>query len=201
MNTTNRGANRLVIVVTGVIVLVLGLVAIALALPTVIRTGWRNGTTQATTTITGWLQQTPLGGPGTSWLWLVALAALVVLIAALIVFVSRQGRGHTSTLLTTPSTAHGRTVLESGVAVDVLQDALSGHPEFVTSNVSTYRVKKQPVLKIAVTCRRGVSPADVTAAVSGHLRQLDALLGIELPAFVQISGGFRARVSRATRLQ
>ncbi|GGF10209.1 hypothetical protein [Subtercola lobariae] len=201
MNTTNRGANRLVIIVAGVIVLALGAVAIALALPTVIRAQWRDGSNQATRTIVDWLQQTPLSGPGTSWLWLIGLAALVVLLVLLLVFISRQGKGHTSTLATPPPTENGLTVVDSSVAVGLLNDALADRPEFVSSSVSTYLVKKRPVLKIAVTCRRGVSPHEVATMVSTQLGALDALLGIRIPAFVQISGGFRARVSRATRLQ
>ncbi|MEF2978989.1 hypothetical protein [Subtercola sp. YIM 133946] len=201
MNSTNRAANRLVIGVTGLIILLLGAVALAVGLPTVIRDGWADGNATATRTLDGWLQQTPLGGPQTSWLWLVGLAALVLLAVLLVVFISRQGRGHTSLLLTEPATDDGQTVVESGLAEQVLQDALADRPEFITSNVSTYRVAKRSVLKVSVTCRRGISPQDVTTLISQQLRHLDALLGVQVPALIQVSGGFRARVSRSTRTQ
>jgi hypothetical protein len=122
-------------------------------------------------------------------------------VIVLIVFIFRQGRGHTGTALVEPTSAHGTTIIDAAVAENALQDALDGRPEFISSHVSTYRVRRVPVLKVAVTCQRGVSPNDAAMLVEERLRAFDELLGRELPALIQIGGGFRSRVTRATRLR
>ncbi|MDO9397169.1 MAG: hypothetical protein Q7T71_11535 [Herbiconiux sp.] len=201
MNSTNRAANRLLILVVGLLLLVVGAAAAAAVLIPVVRDTWKDATGQVTAQVSTWLQQTPLGDTGVSWIMPALLVLAVIAVIVLIVFIARQGRGHTRVALREPTSEHGTTVVESAVAEDALQDAIGTRPEFVASHVSTYRVKSTPVLKISVTCRRGVSPKDAAASVEDALRSHDLLLGRSLPALVQISGGFRARVTSGTRLQ
>jgi len=52
-----------------------------------------------------------------------------------------------------------------------------------------------------VTCRRGTSPTEVVRIVEQALLALDELLGLRIPALLQISGGFRVRTSRTTRIR
>ncbi len=201
MNSTNRAANRLLILIVGLLLLVVGAAAAAAVLLPTVRDGWEGATGQVTDQVSAWLQQTPLGGTGASWIMPALLVLAVIGIIVLIVFIARQGRGHTGVAVREPTSEHGTTVVESAVAERALQDAIGGRSEFVASHVSTYRVKRTPVLKISVTCRRGVSPADAAAIVDDAVRALDVLLGRPLPALVQISGGFRARVTSTARLQ
>jgi hypothetical protein len=201
MNSTNRAANRLLILVIGLLLLVVGAAAATAVLVPVVRDGWKSVTGDVTGTVSGWLQQTPLGTTGVSWLMPAVLVLIVVAVIVLIVFIARQGRGHTVTAVKEPSSEHGTTIVESGFAEHALQDAIGERPEFVATRVSTYRVRKTPVLKISVTCRRGVSPKDAATIVEDAVRALDQVLGRELPALIQISGGFRARVTSTTRLQ
>ena len=201
MNSTNRAANRLLILVVGLLLLVLGAAAAAAVLVPVVRDGWKDSTSAIRDQVDSWLQQTTLGDLGVSWIMPAILVLLVVAVIVLIVFIARQGRGHTGTALEELTSEHGTTVIEAGVAEQALQDAIKDRPEFVASHVSTYRVRRTPVLKIAVTCRRGVSPKDAADIVEDAVLGLDQLLGRQLPALVQISGGFRSRVTATTRLQ
>ena len=201
MNSTNRAANRLLILVVGLLLLVVGAAAAAAVLIPVVRDTWKDATGQVATQVSAWLQQTPLGDTGVSWIMPALLVLAVIAVVVLIAFIVRQGRGRTGTTLRERTSEHGTTVVESAVAEQALQDAIDGRSEFVASHVRTYRVKSTPVLKISVTCRRGVSPKDAALIVEEAVRSLDVLLGRPLPALVQISGGFRARVSSTTRLQ
>ncbi|TAJ49437.1 MAG: hypothetical protein EPO52_03970 [Herbiconiux sp.] len=201
MNSTNRAANRLLILVVGLLLVVVGAAAATAALIPSVQDAWRNTAGAVRDQVFAWLQQTPLGDTGVSWIMPALLVIAVVAVILLIVFIVRQGRGHTGIAVTEPTSEHGTTVIESAVAEHALQDAIGSRPEFVASHVSTYRVKRTPVLKISVTCRRGVSPKDAAAIVEDAVRALDLLLGRPLPALVQISGGFRARVTSTTRLQ
>lgn len=201
MNNTNRGLNRGFILIVGLVLLILGSAAAAVALVPVVRDAFTAVAPDAPATVSGWLQATPVGATDTSWISVGVLAALVLIVVLLLIFTIRQGNGHTSKLLSDTATGTGTTVVETSVAEHALQDALGARAELVGSRVTSYDVRGTTVLKIAVTARRGVSPKDVSAIVEDALRALDRLLGVEIPALLQISGGFRTRVSRSTRLQ
>jgi hypothetical protein len=91
--------------------------------------------------------------------------------------------------------------VDSKVAGQFVQDALDGHPGLVSSHVSTYRVRRTPVVRVSATGRRGVSPKVVVDSVETALDSLETLLGNPVLASVQVSGGFRARLSSTTRVQ
>lgn len=205
MNNTNRALNRILILVTGVIFLAVAAVLALLATQASAQSAFDTGAATIRTTVTQWLQATPLtvtvpGGVPHSWLWLVAIAVLVVIIIALLSIIVRQGRGHTGQLISEQTTDWGSTRVDSAVAEQSLHHALAAHTEFLSARVSTYRVARSAVLKISVTCRRGTNPADAVRVVEHNLRALDDLLGRSIPALVQVSGGFRVRTARTSRI-
>ncbi|MCS5734592.1 hypothetical protein [Herbiconiux daphne] len=201
MNSTNRGANRLVILLFGLLALALGAGAIALGLVAGARDAFDTGASSAIGTLGSFSAETGVAATSLSVLWIVALAALAVVVVLLVVFIQRQGRGHHGRVLESEPDADGRTLIDSGFAESALSEALADSPEIVSSHVSTYRVKKTPVLKISATARRGVSPAVVVEVVERAVRALDELLGIRVPVLIQISGGLSTRVAKASRLQ
>jgi len=200
MNNTNRGLNRTLIMVVGLVLLAAGALVLALSFVPAFGERWSDTAPQVSSSVSGVLVDTPLGDTGSSWLWIGVIVVLLVVAALLVAFIARQGRGHTRRLLTQPSTDNGSTVVESAVAEQLMTQSLADRPELVSSHVSTYRVRGASVLKISVTCRRGVSPTDVTTIINQRLRALDGLVGTEVPALIQISGGFRARTTKSTRL-
>ncbi|TFD59814.1 hypothetical protein E3T39_08960 [Cryobacterium suzukii] len=200
MNNTNRALNRSVIFVTGLVLLAVSALLGLLATQATLRDAWASVTDTAGGTVTGWLQSTPLGDTQNSWIWFVALALLLAIVGLLLSFILRQGRGHSGYLISEHTTDWGTTQVDSAVAEQALQNALSERPEFLSTRVSTYRVARDAVLKVSVTCRRGTSPTDVVRIVEQAVLALDELLGLRIPALVQISGGFRVRTSRTTRI-
>lgn len=200
MNNTNRALNRAFVLLCGLLLLAVGAAAAAVALIPAVRDGWQDAASAVDETVTTWLRQTPLADTGVSWIMPALLVVLVLVVILLAVFVLRQGHGRTGTALTAP-TEHGTTIIDATVAEHAVQNSLADRPEFIASHVSTYRVRRAAVLKVSVTCRRGVSPKDAASIVEEDLLALDELLGHELPALIRISGGFRARVTKTTRLQ
>jgi hypothetical protein len=75
---------------------------------------------------------------------------------------------------------------------NALSDALDDTEAFSSVRVSSWDVKRAQALKVAVTCRRGVSPRTAVETVSAAVESLDRLLGVELPVLVEVGGGFRA---------
>ncbi|TFC94416.1 MULTISPECIES: hypothetical protein [Cryobacterium] len=206
MNSTNRILNRIFVFLVGLLVLTGGVTLALVALIPLVRDSWTNATRVGIDRATRLLQATPLpeslGPVNGSWLWLIALAAGAVLSAALVTFSLRQGHGQTGRLVTlNEQTSSGAVDIEAKVAEHAIQEALTIRPELVAFHVSTYRVKNQSALKVAITCRRGISPREASQIVNEVLFSFDNLLGLQLPALVQIGGGFRARTTKATRIR
>ncbi|PPF81379.1 hypothetical protein C5E07_13935 [Pseudoclavibacter sp. RFBJ3] len=201
MNSTNRGLNRLLIVATGLLLLIVGAAAALGAWLPGAKDTWTPISETVNTQVGSWLQQTPFPGTDFSWLMIAVVAVLVVGIILLLAFSLRQGQGRTGTLIHDRSSDTGRTIVDVSVARDALADALGERDEFLSTSISAYSVKRAPMLKVSATCRRGVSPRDATAIVEQNLEALDALLGQKVPVLLQLSGGFRAKVQQSTRLQ
>ncbi|MHC5794820.1 hypothetical protein ACVXZ4_01540 [Lacisediminihabitans sp. FW035] len=201
MNNTNRALNRVLILAIGLVVLALGAAAVAVGSVPSVSSAWKDVAPRVRKSLSGWLGSAPLSGTTVDWWWVAVLAALLVIVILLVVFIFRQGHGHTGRLIDDAATGDGSTIVDSKVAEQLMQDALDGHPELVSSHVSTYLVRRTPVLKVSATARRGVSPRDVVDTVETALDSLEQLLGHPVLASVQVSGGFRARRSSTTRLQ
>jgi hypothetical protein len=207
MNSTNRAANRLFLLVVGVVLAASGAGAILLGTSGSIASTWSDVSRAARSQVAGVFADTTIPGSTASWAGLGVLVLLAALIVVLVVFVVRQGNGHTAVVL---DTDHGsgraggpddRIVIDTHVARTLLADEIERHPELVSVSVSTYRVRKTPVLKIAATCRRGVAPIEAQHIIEDALRALDGLIGREVPALIELTGGFRARVAASTRLR
>ncbi len=201
MNNTNRVLNRTVLIVVGLLALLIGAAVVAVAVVPVVRAGYESVAPSVQRAVMEWMDTLPLLNTSTNWTWIFVLAFLLLIVIVLLALIFRQGHGQEQTLLRENPTQAGTTIIDSVVAERAIQDSLDDRPEFIASRVSTYRVRGTPVLKVSVTCRRGVSPRDVTTVIENTLTVFDALLGREIPALIQISGGFRARVSRTTRTQ
>ncbi|GAA0990374.1 hypothetical protein [Subtercola frigoramans] len=201
MNSTNRVLNRTLLLLAGLVLIGVGGSAILLAGSQPFADAWRSVAPAATITVESWLRATPLAALGHSWLLAVAAVLLLAAAAILVIFVLRQGGGHTRRLLAAPATIDGSTLVEAGVAEQLLGRAMESRPELLSSRVSTYRVRGQSVLKVSVTCRRGVSPAETARTIENLLASLDEQLGARIAAVIQLSGGFRVRASSSTRLQ
>ncbi|MEY2848048.1 MAG: hypothetical protein RI885_713 [Actinomycetota bacterium] len=196
MNNTNRAANRLFLLTVGVIVIILGAAAIAVGMLPDVRSAWTDIAPATASEV-----NRVLGEAATAWIWYALLAGLLLTMIVLVAFIFRQGHGHTGRLVSTAETAAGSTIIESSFAEQLLASALRERPEFVSAGVSTYQVRRRPVVKVAITARRGVSPTDVVDIVERATTDLDSLLGVQVPTLIHISGGFRSRTTSATRLR
>lgn len=199
MNSTNRGLNRLLILLIGLVFVVIGAAALAVVTVPVVADWWRDNRAAVLDTIDGWFAWNPFAAApgadaGQTAPILVPIAGIVllVLVAALLIpFVLRQGRGR-SGIVHRAAVEHGDIVLETDVAANALGDALDDTEAFSSVRVSAWDVNRAQALKVAVTCRRGVSPRTAVETVSTAVESLDRLLGVELPVLVEVGGGFRA---------
>ena len=198
MNTTNRAANRLFLLITGLVLLAAGATAILLAALPAFASGWRRQASAIPTDLPSWATTTVTGTVG--WLALAVGVIALVLAVLLIVFILRQGHGHAAAVLERRNGTTGRTRIDLAVPRNLLTERLQENPDILASRVTAYDVRGTPTLKVSVRARRGTSPAAITDDVLSALRALDAVLGEELPAYLQISGGFRARAAGRARV-
>lgn len=175
MNATNRALNRAGILIVGLVLLLVGTgVVVAAAVPRWLQ-GWQDGVEAFAVPF----------DPADAGTLAIVLAACVLVIVLLAVFVLRQGRGHTRTLVRRGGSS-GEVVVDAKVAATLIEAALEDHPAIESVSVSGYRVRRTPALKIALSVRRGSSPTDVRDAVDGVVARWDALLGSEVPVLVTI---------------
>ncbi|MBM7026654.1 hypothetical protein [Clavibacter zhangzhiyongii] len=200
MTSTNRGLNRLLVIVVGLVLIAVGVALGAGSLLPDVRSTVSGAASDA---------EQPVGDAlsgGQPWiLWVVALAALV-LIVVLAWFALRQGHGRTGTLVrleggrdaSTPT--GGSVVIDARVAEQLLVDALHDDPAIVSVDVTAFEVKRTRTLRVTAVARRGVSPVAVRRTVDEAVGRLDAVLGTEVPVVIQITGGLRSSMSSETRL-
>lgn len=201
MNSTNRGLNRAVLLLLGIVLLLAGALTLAVAIVPDVRDAWTSTAPGVLAALAAWFGSAPIPGSSVTW-WLIAvIAVLVLVIIALVAFIFRQGRGHTGRLITDAPNANGKTIVEARVAEDLLRESLDHRPELVALRVTTYSVRGTAALKVSATVRRGVSPTLVTDVVEDALDDLAKLLGRPIPASIHVGGGFRAGVAKSTRLQ
>jgi hypothetical protein len=189
MNTTNRGLNRLFVLVVGVLLLAAGALAVALAVVPAVAGQWmRTAASLAGSGAPAWVAEPVVGRASGLVLGVAALA--VVLIVLLLAFVAKQGHGRTAAALER-RTGATTTRIDLAVPKALLEQHLQDRPDLAGVRISAYEVRGTPMLKITARCRRGASPATVSAAIGGALRDLEQIVGTDVPAFVQLTGGFR----------
>src|SRR5947208_16314137 len=109
------------------------------------------------------------------------VAVALILVVLLIVFIVRQGRGHTPRLVDDHVGSSSRTLIELAAPRTLLTEHLKQRPDFIAARVSAYEVDHAPMLKITAQCRRGTSPADAARAITDALHAVDRILGTSTP--------------------
>jgi hypothetical protein len=199
MNNTNRGLNRLFVVIVGVILFAVGLGAVAVGSIPMVSDAWKSTAPTVRKNVASVFRSLTVGG--IEWGLIGVIAVLVIIVALLVAFIFRQGHGHTLRFVRDDATEDGSTIIDSRVAEQAVQQALDSRQELVASHVSTYLVKGTPVLKVSATAQRGVSPSEIVNEIETMIVALEKIIGRPVPTSIQVGGGFRSRTTGATRLR
>lgn len=201
MNSTNRALNRIVLLILGIVLVAIGgIVATAASVPVVADT-WATSAEAVQQWATGAWESTQIAGTQLTWVAVALLAAFVLLIALLITLVVRGVRGRRQTAFgaTGSNGEAGRVTVTEGFASDLLKNALTERDEILTAKVTASEVKKQPVLHVSVTPRQNTSPVAVAETVDQLVTNLAALTGRQLPTYISVHSGLRARLAHDQR--
>lgn len=188
MNATNRIANRGVLLLTGLMLLALGVLAVLLVWQPV----WaqdliRRATTageHAATVVGGWeLSFAGLTLPG----WLAAgIAVALVMLVLLVIFLFTRRRGRASDVLRV-SESDGRTIVDRSVAEAVLAGTLAERPDVLSAHAGVWKVRRANAVRLEVTVARGASLGRVLHAAEDAVADWDSLLGERVPVLVHLA--------------
>lgn len=201
MNRTNRGLNRLVLFLVGVLALAAGVAAVVVTAWPAAADLWIGGAETARTWLEETSAQTAITEEAVSWVTLGALAIVLILIVLLIVVLTRIGGGRSQTLLrsTGAQNALGRVTVRETFVSDALAHSLGQRDEILFSRVSAADVHGEPVLHVSVTPRQNTSPQRVVEDLDRLLDNLAALTGRDVPTYISLHSGLRARLAHDQR--
>lgn len=202
MNNTNRALNRIVLFIVGIVFLVLGVAAVVVIAWPVAAPYW----TWTGEAAGDWIEQavgaTMIGATTLSWVTLAALALVLLLLVVLVVILLRTiGGGRSRTVLRSSGQENplGRVIVGEGFVSDALKHSLGERDEILFSNVTANDIRKQPVMHVSVTPRQNTSPRHVAEDVDRLVTNLATMTGRDMPTFISIHSGLRARLANDQR--
>lgn len=189
MNATNRVAGRVLLLITGSLLVALGALVIAMALrPPILEpvlSRIENAAAEFGETLSGSGAWAPGGGAFVP----TAIAAIVsaVAVAVLIAFIASRGGGRTVTVVQLDRGA-GRVSVDRDVADAVLAGELRRRGDVLSARADTYRVRGEAAVRLTVRPRRGADLVSLTDAAAEAVASWDALAGVRVPVLLHLCG-------------
>ncbi|TBN58201.1 hypothetical protein EYE40_12815 [Glaciihabitans arcticus] len=178
MTRSNRGLNRLLLALVGLVFLAAAAFIANRAYPVI--------------------AIPELGELDATGLWVVASIGLLVIVLSICWIVTRGG-GATRTLATAPDD-EGAGSIEARVAADLVAADLERVPDIVDVSARAFRVRGETVLELVVTTRRSADLRLVVDSVGRAVAALDVLLATEIPVLLHVASGVRANLAREQRV-
>ncbi|MFC7431648.1 MULTISPECIES: hypothetical protein [unclassified Agrococcus] len=198
MTTSNRGWNRIVLVLLGIVWLAGGGILVARQIwPDQVVAAWE-AAPQAVAD--GWAALTAqlglsLGALDPAALWgvvLVATAALALVWA--VVHAATRGKGRTS-----DAVQQDDVVVEAGAVEDVYRDALGSHPDVLHVKVTAWRHRGANAWRASVDVRDHARLDEVADRAAHAATATRERIGIDAPIVVHLTSSIRASVSKTAR--
>lgn len=201
MNGTNRGLNRLLLGLIGLLLLATGALTGGAGLNPGIAASWNATGKSLRGDLTRALSGAPISGADTSWWTIAALILAVVAILLLGAWIASQGGGRTNRAAHRDDPGqNGTTTVETPLVSAAVRDAINGDDRVLAATVTAWKVKGTDGLKLSLQARKGVSPEDLAALGEELVAGLDRLLGDQGPVLIRITTGMRSSLSGTGRV-
>lgn len=211
MNGTPRLLNRILILLFGLLVLAVGVLMLMLAAVPAVAEWWTEWAPSASLRAGRAFASTLIPGTNVSWLWLLAMALLVLIILGMIGWMALQGTGRRDLIAWSnrkaeqgvPETgeAPGQVSIAASAADQALRAALALRKDLLSTSVAAVEFEGKVALRVRVVARQGADPQSITAEVERLVGGMDLLFGHPCPVLLHIASGPRARFSRAERVR
>jgi hypothetical protein len=196
MNATNRGVNRIVLLLAGMVLLTAGAAVLLATVWPVASAIWGDWSRAAIS----WMQRADdasrVSTTSTlSGFTISVLAVLLLIVVAAVVVIARLGGGRSSVMIRDDSAdgTPGAVVIRQGFASDAITGSLASRRDILASRVSASRVRGEDVLHVSVTPRQNTSPVEVAETVTRLVDNLATLTGRQTATCISIHAGVRAR--------
>jgi len=182
-----RTANRLALATLGILGLGVALVA---AWPLLVPSA--GGPLPVADVVEDLVAATGLGAVTVAWI-AAAVAALLVLLAVLWALAPRRGR------IRSAVETEG-VVVDTAVVEGIVRSSLATASDVLAVQATTYARRRGRWVRLTVQLRPRADLADAVARVRTALVDLDAALGVPLPAVVHLTTGVRTALARGRRV-
>jgi uncharacterized membrane protein len=201
MNNTNRALNRTILFIVGLVLLVLGGVAVTIASWPTAAEIWSQAAEGPADALAQAVEATRIAGGSVSWVGVGVVAAIVILIAVLVLALTSVSGRRSRMVLRSSGTQNplGRITVTEAFVSDALKNSLAGRDEILSSQVTANDVKKRPVLHVAVIPRQNADPAKIVEHVDRLVENLAALTGEKTDTYISLHSSIRARFARDQR--
>ncbi|MHA7271350.1 hypothetical protein [Arthrobacter sp. HLT1-20] len=204
MNGTRRGLNRTLLALLGLLLMAAAGLGIFAGTSRGFALSWTEAGMDVWARIQERLGAARIPGTDISW-WTVAVFALLLLAAVLLVcWIASQGAGRSNQVAQRQSAA-GDTIVDTAVVGQVVKAALAENTQVLSTSVQSWKTKGGTGiggtgLKLSVQARKGASPAELAYDVEHLVKDIDALLGTQIPVLVRIKSGTRSKFARTERV-
>lgn len=203
MTGSNRGLNRVLLALTGLLLSAAGALAAAVGTIPGAATDWAATRRESWGRIRERLAAAPLPEGTTSWWTIAAVGVLLLGTALMIGWAASQGGDRTRIVAETPDAGQGTTTVETGLVSRLVGEALAGNRLVLAASVTAWRVRgaagKESAIKISIQARQGACPRELADAAEQLIAGLDRMLGHPVPVLVRITAGTRTRLARPGR--
>jgi hypothetical protein len=188
MTSTTRWLNRLILFVSGAVLVVVGGTAVLWTAQPTWSQAWLSWCRETVRAATAW--QVSLGArSGQTWV-LDALSVLLVLAGLLVVLLGlviwTRGRGH-SDVVVHLSTDQGTTSVDHRVADGFLSRELAGRSGISSSRVTSFRVRDDHLMVVTLRVRPDADLQVVTGVARESINHWDDRLGIQVPILLHVA--------------
>lgn len=200
MNGTPRRINRFFTGLVGLLILAAGVFLMVVSAVPAVAQAWHSAAKDWVVWLHRSYESTPL--LASSWIYLVAVAVLLVIALLAVRWISVQGQGRVSLLVdrADDSPTPGDVTISGNVAEQMLRAALAGRSDLLGLSVGTYQYRGVTGLRVRLYPRKGASPQKLVREVGVLLQGLDAAIGQHTPVLLHLGTGTRALFTREERV-
>ena len=196
-----RAINRLILFLTGILLLSGGGLVVAAATTAPVREQWiRIGGI-----VEDWWaevsQRSTVVGQDFSWMTIAVVALAVIIAVVALILIVTQGGGRASQLHDPLENDGGRTLVRTSFITDLVSRHAENHQWIHSISASSYTVGKRTMICLDVIAYKGASVGDLAEVVREMTDELDTVLGYPVAIYTHIRSGWQTAVTSRQRVK
>lgn len=196
-----RKLNRLFLFIVGLVFLAVGVLTAAAAMVPSVQTTWAQQGENFAQRWTEISRSAVVIKTDVSWLTIALIALGVIAVILTLALILSQGGGRTSRLDDPHADEFGSTVAELGFINELLATHAEKSQWIHSVSARSYEHKHQPQLSISVSTFKGASPREMADLVREMVKDLDVVLGRQIPVHVHIGSNWQSAIASRKRVK